>query len=102
MANALHMLGVNFIMGGSNDSEALHRDPKRMIAALTGRELINERIHGSVAAALIAVQRGASIVRAHDVAATRDALAVWQAVSAATPVKMTKAVSKTSLWGDDE
>ena len=75
---------------------------KRMIAALTGRELINERIHGSVAAALIAVQRGASIVRAHDVAATRDALAVWQAVSAATPVKMTKAVSKTSLWGDDE
>ena len=34
LANALHMLGINFIMGGSNDSEALHRDPKRMIAAL--------------------------------------------------------------------
>jgi dihydropteroate synthase len=33
-----------------------------------------------VAAALIAVQRGARIVRVHDVAATRDALRVWQAV----------------------
>jgi dihydropteroate synthase len=33
-----------------------------------------------VAAALLAVQRGASIVRVHDVAATVDALKVWQAV----------------------
>jgi dihydropteroate synthase len=34
-----------------------------------------------VAAALIAAQRGASILRVHDVAATRDALAVWNAVN---------------------
>jgi dihydropteroate synthase len=32
----------------------------------------------SIAAALAAVQRGAHIVRVHDVAATVDALAVWR------------------------
>jgi dihydropteroate synthase len=53
---------------------------KSMIGTLTGRE-VNERIFGSVAAALIAVQRGAAVVRVHDVSATRDALAVWQAVN---------------------
>ncbi len=53
---------------------------KSMIGALTGRA-VDERVAGSVAAALIAVQRGASIVRVHDVAPTRDALAVWTAVA---------------------
>jgi len=52
---------------------------KAMLGKLTGREP-RERIHGSVAAALLAAQNGAQIVRVHDVAATRDALAVWQAV----------------------
>ena len=52
---------------------------KSMIGALTGRE-VGARVFGSVAAALIAAQRGAAIVRVHDVAATRDALAVWTAV----------------------
>ncbi len=56
---------------------------KSMIGALTGRE-VGERVFGSVAAALIAVQRGAAIVRVHDVAATRDALAVWGAVESTT------------------
>jgi dihydropteroate synthase len=42
-----------------------------------------DRLHASVAAALLAVERGASIVRVHDVAATRDALAVWQALHGA-------------------
>lgn len=53
---------------------------KSMIGTLTGRESGAERAAGSAAAALIAVQRGAMIVRVHDVAATRDVLAVWQAV----------------------
>lgn len=53
---------------------------KSMIGALTGRDA-DGRIFGSVTAALIAVQRGAAIVRVHDVAATRDALAVWNAVA---------------------
>jgi dihydropteroate synthase len=53
---------------------------KAMIGRVTGREP-RERVHGSVAAALIAVQNGADIVRVHDVAATRDALAVWRALT---------------------
>jgi dihydropteroate synthase len=52
---------------------------KSMIGALTGRE-VGDRVFGSVAAALIAAQRGAAILRVHDVAATRDALAVWKSV----------------------
>jgi len=56
---------------------------KAMIGALTGRDKHAERAAGSAAAALIAVQKGAAIVRVHDVAATRDALAVWEAVARA-------------------
>jgi dihydropteroate synthase len=52
---------------------------KSMIGAVTGRP-VDERMAGSVAAALIAVQNGASIVRVHDVAQTRDALKVWEAL----------------------
>ena len=52
---------------------------KAMLGKLTGREP-RERVHASVAAALLAVQNGAQIVRVHDVPATRDALAVWNAV----------------------
>jgi dihydropteroate synthase len=52
---------------------------KSMIGALTGRE-VGDRVFGSVAAALIAAQHGAAILRVHDVAATRDALTVWNAV----------------------
>ena len=52
---------------------------KSMIGALTGAA-VEERVYGSVAAAMLAVQKGARIVRAHDVKATRDALAVLEAV----------------------
>lgn len=51
---------------------------KSMLGAVTGRA-VGERLAASVAAALIAVQHGAAIVRVHDVAATRDALRVWAA-----------------------
>lgn len=53
---------------------------KSMLGTITGRP-IGERLPASVAAALLAVQRGARIVRVHDVAATRDALAILAAVS---------------------
>ena len=53
---------------------------KSTLGALTGRA-VGERQVASVAAALLAVQRGASIVRVHDVAATVDALALWRAVA---------------------
>lgn len=52
---------------------------KSLLGRITGRP-VDERMHASVAAALLAVQRGAGIVRVHDVAATRDALAVLRAV----------------------
>ena len=75
---------------------------KATIGALTGRPL-QERVHGSVAAALIAAQRGAAIVRVHDVAATRDALAVWTAVHAgdAPPPRRAAKPSAASLFDDD-
>ncbi len=52
---------------------------KSMLGALTGRP-VEGRTSASVAAALLAVDRGARIVRVHDVAETRDALAVWAGV----------------------
>ena len=52
---------------------------KATLGKLTGREP-RDRGPASVAAALLAVQNGAHIVRVHDVAATRDALTVWAAV----------------------
>ncbi|NMG27471.1 dihydropteroate synthase [Aromatoleum evansii] len=52
---------------------------KSMLGAITGRG-VDERTTASVAAALVAIERGARIVRVHDVAATRDAVAVWEAV----------------------
>jgi dihydropteroate synthase len=52
---------------------------KSMFGLITGRAP-GERVHASVAAALIAVQKGAAMVRVHDVAATRDALAVLEAI----------------------
>ena len=51
---------------------------KGVLGRLTGREL-GDRLVPSVAAALASVQRGARIVRVHDVAATVDALKVWRA-----------------------
>ncbi len=51
---------------------------KRMIGAITGRD-VQERMVGSVAAALRAVERGAGIVRVHDVRETVDALKIWEA-----------------------
>jgi len=56
---------------------------KSMLGAVTGRTQPVERVAASVAAAVCAAQRGAAIVRVHDVAATSDALKVWQAVRAA-------------------
>lgn len=51
---------------------------KSMIGAMTGHAATADRLAGSVAAALWAARRGAAIVRVHDVAATRDAMAVWR------------------------
>ncbi len=75
---------------------------KSMIGALTGREVPAERADGSAAAALIAVQRGARMVRVHDVAATVDALAVWQAVHAQDSIPRRVERTTAPRWPDDD
>jgi dihydropteroate synthase len=52
---------------------------KSTLGKITGRG-VHERLAASLAAAVLAVERGAAIVRVHDVASTRDALLVVQAV----------------------
>ena len=52
---------------------------KSMLGGITGRS-VDERLPSSLAAAVMALEGGARILRVHDVAATRDALAVWSAV----------------------
>ena len=54
---------------------------KSTLGLITGRA-VDARLAASIAAALAAVQRGAAIVRVHDVAATVDALKVWRVAAA--------------------
>lgn len=74
---------------------------KGMIGELTGRG-IDARVHGSVAAALIAAQGGASIVRVHDVGATADALAIWRAVAVQDAPASKPAKPSMPKWPDDD
>jgi len=62
-------LGVPILAGWSR---------KSTLGRITGRA-VEDRLAASVAAALLAAQAGANILRVHDVAPTRDALAVWEA-----------------------
>jgi dihydropteroate synthase len=57
---------------------------KSSLGALTGRDVPAERVSASVAAALLAVERGGRVIRVHDVRETSDALAVWAAMQAKT------------------
>lgn len=68
--DALHVPGLPLMVGLSR---------KSMLGMLTG-QAAQQRLYAGIAAALLALQRGASIVRVHDVAPMRDALAVWNAV----------------------
>lgn len=67
---SLAALGVPVLAGLSR---------KSTLGRLTGRPSGDRKV-ASVTAALLAAQRGATILRVHDVGATRDALAVWRAV----------------------
>jgi dihydropteroate synthase len=68
--DALTGLGVPVMVGLSR---------KSVLGQLTGRT-VGDRLPGSLAAAIVAVQRGATLLRVHDVAATRDVLAILDAV----------------------
>jgi dihydropteroate synthase len=66
---AFTALGVAVLAGWSR---------KSTLGAVTGRP-VTERLAGSLAAALLALQGGATILRVHDVKETKDVIAVWQA-----------------------
>jgi len=70
---AFHALGRPVVLGASR---------KSMIARLSRGEPAKERLAGSLAAAVFAVHQGVQILRVHDVAETRQALAVWHAIAA--------------------
>lgn len=74
---------------------------KRSIGELTGRDAPRERVAGSVAAHLIAAQRGAMLLRVHDVAATVDALKIWAAVEA-VPMPRVDAAPAMPRWPDED
>jgi len=66
-----HGLGVPILLGASR---------KSFIGALTGEKVASARVAGSLAAALQGVAQGVQILRVHDVAETRQALTVWEAM----------------------
>jgi dihydropteroate synthase len=70
-----HALGVPVLLGASR---------KKLIDHISDAPKPEDRVPGSIAAALAAAAQGVQIVRVHDVAATRQALSVWQAAMFAT------------------
>jgi dihydropteroate synthase len=71
----LHALGCGILLGVSR---------KSIIGRLTNSVAPKERLPGSLAAELHGLEQGVQIVRVHDVAETRQAVAVWQAIAEAT------------------
>lgn len=67
-----HDLGVPVLLGASR---------KRFIGTIGGEEQADRRMPGSVAVALAGAAQGAQVLRVHDVAETRQALRLWQAVN---------------------
>jgi dihydropteroate synthase len=74
---------------------------KSMIGQMTGQATPGERIHGSVTAALIAAQKGALLLRVHDVAATRDGLRIWQCLETGATAKRSHVPRGKVNWDDD-
>lgn len=74
-----HGLGTSLMLGASR---------KSFIGALTGAVDPQERVPGSIAAALAGAMSGAQILRVHDVAATRQALTIWEAAMSGTAAQL--------------
>jgi dihydropteroate synthase len=68
----LSALGLPFLVGASR---------KSFVGRLSGVGKAGDRVAGSIAAALFAANQGAAILRVHDVAATAQALKVWQTLA---------------------
>jgi dihydropteroate synthase len=73
---------------------------KSMIGQITGRD-VDARVSGSAAAALLAAQNGARIIRVHDVAETKDVLSVLAAVQGATRKDHSIKAKPAIQWPDD-
>lgn len=69
---ALHGFGLPLLVGCSR---------KGFIGAITGRKVAAERLAGSLSAHVAAALKGAAYIRAHDVAAHKDALALVSAIT---------------------
>lgn len=67
---ALQALGRPVLVGVSR---------KSMLGAVLGGAPVDRRLHAGLAAAVLSVERGARIIRTHDVGPTVEALALWQA-----------------------
>ena len=102
LAHNLALLAALERFGNLGSGTYVGMSRKGMIGALTGRTVPAERAAGSAAAAMIAAQRGARMLRVHDVAATVDALAVWAGVQAID--SQPKRGEKTAMprWPDDD
>ena len=72
----LHGLGAPILLGASR---------KSFIGTLTGIKDARARLPGSIAAALQGAAQGVQILRVHDVAETRQALTVWEAMGGSSP-----------------
>jgi dihydropteroate synthase len=77
LAHNLALLGALSIFHGLGCAVLLGASRKSFIGKLTGAQA-DDRLPGSLAAALLGAAQGAQILRVHDVAATRQALAVWE------------------------
>lgn len=80
-----HGLGVPILLGASR---------KKLIGQICNVEDPKDRVPGSLAAALAGIAQGVQIVRVHDVAATRQAVAVWDAVGRGTEIGLLAAPSE--------
>jgi dihydropteroate synthase len=67
-----HTLGCGVLIGISR---------KSTIGRLSGGASVEERLPGSIAGALQALRQGTHILRVHDVAETKQAVAIWQAIA---------------------
>ena len=74
---------------------------KRFLGEITGRE-VGDRLHASVAAAVLAAEYGARFLRVHDVAATVDALKLWAAVAAMPAPRANESAKPAIRWPDDD
>src|SRR5262249_10505756 len=77
LAHNLELLGALSVFHGLGCALMLGASRKSFIAQLTGAPP-ESRLPGSLAAALIGAAQGVQMLRVHDVAETRQALAVWQ------------------------